>query len=163
MSVSDKEISSVGDSGVVGVSGSGGDDPDDDDDDDKKKKSGVHQDIDDHNSFSGFSRKLGKAKKLVLRPFNRKLSKKLGSHIKAASSSSCFSGKRNGDDVNKSCCFCFTTNPSGESGIGSRSQSIDPNHPTFTYDMVRVLMETSDFYSKECNTHLDSEVSFAED
>ncbi|KAJ6762463.1 UBIQUITIN CARBOXYL-TERMINAL HYDROLASE-LIKE PROTEIN [Salix purpurea] len=41
-----------------------------------------------------------------------------------------------------------------------QSQTSDPNHPDFTFDMLKSLIETNDFYSKECNPHsLDSTTS----
>lgn len=36
-----------------------------------------------------------------------------------------------------------------------QSPTSDPNSPEFTFDMLRDLIEKNDFYSKECNTHLD--------
>lgn len=35
------------------------------------------------------------------------------------------------------------------------STTSDPNSSEFTFDMLRDLIEKNDFYSKECNTHLD--------
>lgn len=164
MSISDKENSSVED-----TSGGVGDDhdhDDEDDDDDEENSGGVHQKRDGdgrrtkergrgYGKFSGFSRNLGKAKKFVLKPLlNKKLSRK--------SSKSSASGKRvEFDGGGKGCFYCFRPNPSGESGIGSHTS--DPYDPTFTYDMLRDFMEKSDFYSKECNTHLDSDLYCAKD
>ncbi|KAF9669785.1 hypothetical protein SADUNF_Sadunf13G0000500 [Salix dunnii] len=57
-------------------------------------------------------------------------------------------------------CFCFKQPPTFESSSTSttlQSQTSDPNHPDFTFDMLKSLIETNDFYSKECNPHsLDS-------
>lgn len=39
----------------------------------------------------------------------------------------------------------------------SQSQARDPNSPDFGYEMLRVLIEKNDFYSKECNPHLDEQ------
>ncbi|KAL8027286.1 hypothetical protein ABFX02_14G085400 [Erythranthe guttata] len=35
------------------------------------------------------------------------------------------------------------------------SPTSDPNSPEFTFGMLRTLIEKNDFYSKECNPHLD--------
>lgn len=43
------------------------------------------------------------------------------------------------------------------SDSGGESQTSDPNSPSFTYEMLRVLIEKNDFYSNECNPHLDVE------
>ncbi|XP_060217148.1 uncharacterized protein LOC132644574 [Lycium barbarum] len=43
------------------------------------------------------------------------------------------------------------------SDSGGESQTSDPNSPNFTNDMLRVFIEKNDFYSKECNPHLDVE------
>ncbi|KAL2231344.1 UNVERIFIED_CONTAM: hypothetical protein Sindi_1728800 [Sesamum indicum] len=60
--------------------------------------------------------------------------------------------KQKGIPVN-SCCLSLrkrrTLSSSGE------SPTSDPNSPTFTFDMLRTLIEKNDFYSKECNTSLD--------
>ncbi|KAJ6344875.1 hypothetical protein OIU77_007134 [Salix suchowensis] len=59
--------------------------------------------------------------------------------------------------------FCFKQPPTLESSSTSttlQSQTSDPNHPDFTFDMLKSLIETNDFYSKECNPHsLDSTTS----
>lgn len=43
------------------------------------------------------------------------------------------------------------------SDSGGESQTSDPNSPNFTYEMLRVFIEKNDFYSSECNPHLDVE------
>ncbi|XP_055816486.1 uncharacterized protein LOC129886005 [Solanum dulcamara] len=43
------------------------------------------------------------------------------------------------------------------SDSGGESQTSDPNSPNFTYEMLRVFIEKNDFYSNECNPHLDVE------
>lgn len=52
------------------------------------------------------------------------------------------------------CCLCLrqpkTLDSSGE------SPTSDPNSSEFTVDMLRALLEKNDFYSKECNPHLDA-------
>ncbi|CAK9155001.1 unnamed protein product [Ilex paraguariensis] len=51
------------------------------------------------------------------------------------------------------CYFCLkqpqTLDSPGE------SQTRDPNNPEFTYEILGPVIEKNDFYSKECNTHLD--------
>ncbi|PON69551.1 hypothetical protein PanWU01x14_086740 [Parasponia andersonii] len=176
MSVSDEEISTVGgsgggdgDGGGGGVSGNGGDDGDDDED----ESGGVRERGDQKPkqrakgyTCNGFSRNFGKAKHLVLRPFTntraqKQVSKK--THIKASSSYCSGAGaapKYSTTSSGKGCCFCFTKSPTGESSMRSQSS---PNDPTFTYDMLKVLIERNGFYSKECNPHLDSQVSCCRD
>ena len=159
MSVSDEEISAVGGSGG-GVSGNGGDDGDDEED----KSCGGVQERDEQKKkkrakgygYNGFSRNFGKAKNLVLHPLTRakrKLSRK--THIKGAAAPNVSSSS------GKGCCFCFTKPLTGESSI--KSQTSDPNDPNFTYDMLKVFIEKNDFSSKECNPHLDSQVSCSRD
>lgn len=41
------------------------------------------------------------------------------------------------------------------SDSGGESQTSDPNSPNFTYEMFRLFIEKNDFYSNECNPHLD--------
>lgn len=38
---------------------------------------------------------------------------------------------------------------------GGESQTSDPNSPNFSREMLRILIEKNDFYSKESNPHLD--------
>lgn len=51
-------------------------------------------------------------------------------------------------------CLCLrqpkTLDSSGE------SPTSDPNSSEFSVDMLRALLEKNDFYSKECNPHLDA-------
>lgn len=159
MSVSNKEISTVGGSGGGGGSGNGGDDEEDEsggvqerDDQRRKKKAKGY-------GCNGFSRNFGKAKNLVLFPFNR-AQKKFSTkpHINSSSSVAAPSVS---SSSGKGCCFCLKKSQSVESSM--RSQSSDPNDPTFTYDMLRVLIERNDFYSKERNPYLDSQVSCCSD
>lgn len=72
--------------------------------------------------------------------------------------------KQTGVNVNPGCwgtiggggwrCSCFnqplTADTSGE------SPTSDPNSSEFAFDMLRALIEKNDFYSKECNPHLDA-------
>lgn len=52
------------------------------------------------------------------------------------------------------CCFCLKPPRTLESP--GESPSSDPNSSEFTFDMLRALIEQNDFYSKECNPHLDA-------
>jgi hypothetical protein len=164
MSVSDKEISNVGGSG------------DDDDQNNSSAGGGLHINtkdvVDDDNGKkqrgsgygfgSGCTRSFTKAKQVVLHPFTKFKRQLLRRKNKRASSSadtnSRISGKRfccvNGG---KGCYFCFKQPQTFESNSGSRTT--DPNDPNFTYDMLKVFIENNDFYSKECNPHLDFDLS----
>lgn len=51
------------------------------------------------------------------------------------------------------CRFCFSRPKVLESP--NESPMSDPNAPNFTYVMLKNLMDKNDFYSKECNPHLD--------
>ncbi|MCE5166548.1 hypothetical protein HAX54_021635 [Datura stramonium] len=53
------------------------------------------------------------------------------------------------------CYLCLKRPPTADSG--GESQTSDPNSPNFTYEMLRVFIEKNDFYSNECNSHLDVE------
>ncbi|KAL8541916.1 hypothetical protein ACS0TY_002967 [Phlomoides rotata] len=59
------------------------------------------------------------------------------------------------------CCFCVkqptTLDSPGE------SPSSDPNSSEFTFDMLRALIEKNEFYSKECNPHLDADDGFVKE
>lgn len=171
MSVVDKEIASVGGSG----GGSVGDDGDDDDDEEGGGSPGRCKCGDEHTKKqrgfrgSGLSRNFGKAKQVVLHPFTRskkqlpRKNKTRASSAPSCSVSSCSfsSGKRFGAGVNgggnKGCYFCFTQPSTPGSPIGS--QTSDPEHPNFTFGMLSAFMEKNDFFSKECNPHLDIDVS----
>jgi len=58
-------------------------------------------------------------------------------------------GRRRGSG----CRFCFLPPKVLESP--NESPTSDPNDPNFTHAMLRTLMDKNDFYSKECNPHLD--------
>ncbi|KAK9920123.1 hypothetical protein M0R45_028684 [Rubus argutus] len=63
-------------------------------------------------------------------------------------------GKRFGaTGGNKGCYFCFTQPLTVESS--AESQTSDPNSPNFTYGKLRSFIEMNDFYSKECNHHVN--------
>ncbi|KAG8363975.1 hypothetical protein BUALT_Bualt19G0079400 [Buddleja alternifolia] len=42
-----------------------------------------------------------------------------------------------------------------EDSSGESPTTSDPNNSEFSFDMLRGLIEKNDFYSKECNPHLD--------
>lgn len=172
MSISDKEISRIGGTGVDNGGGENGDNEDDENcgvyskDDYRKKKIGG-------NGYGGrFSRNLGKAKKMVLRPFTRS-KKQIPTKIQTSASSSSasasaanignFPGKRTRVDTTrvKGCCFCFRQPLTLESSIGSSVRN--PKDPNWTHDKLKVFIEKNDFYSKECNPHLDIDCSHRED
>ncbi|KAM1038516.1 hypothetical protein FF1_033196 [Malus domestica] len=177
MSLVEKEISSV-----VGGSGGGcvvGDDGDDDDEECGGSGSGSgsggshgrcrcsEEKAKKQRGFSagGLSRNFGRAKQVVLHPFGRskrQLPRKARGSASGASSlaSSCafssgkmFGGGGGNGGGNKSCYFCFTQPPTLDSPMGS--QTSDPEHPNFTFGMLRAFVESNEFYSKDCNPHLD--------
>ncbi|PIA65600.1 hypothetical protein AQUCO_00100831v1 [Aquilegia coerulea] len=94
-----------------------------------------------------FGRKLRKVKKVVVSPF-RKIQKK---NTFSSSSSS------QPVVVGKNSCFlsylCFKPSHTLDSTVSSPIS--DPNNPKFSSDLLRVMIESNDFYSKECNTHID--------
>lgn len=51
-------------------------------------------------------------------------------------------------------CFSCLKEP-GTLDSSGESPTSDPNSSEFTFDLLRDLIEKNDFYSKECNTHLD--------
>ncbi|KZV14966.1 hypothetical protein F511_39890 [Dorcoceras hygrometricum] len=51
-------------------------------------------------------------------------------------------------------CFLCLKEPRTLDSAGE-SPTSDPNSREFTFDMLRDLIEKNDFYSNECNTHLD--------
>ncbi|VFQ79877.1 unnamed protein product [Cuscuta campestris] len=52
-----------------------------------------------------------------------------------------------------SCCLCLRFRRPAD--LSSDSQSSDPNSPDFSHELLSSLIEKNDFYSKECNPHLD--------
>jgi hypothetical protein len=52
------------------------------------------------------------------------------------------------------CKFCFLRPNVLETPNGSPSS--DPNDPKFTHSMLKTLIEKNDFFSKECNPHIES-------
>lgn len=121
----------------------------------KKKKNKKKENIPLRESCDGSASSkninFSKPNKVVLFPFikpNRLFHKK--STPAAASNADCFPGNTS------TSCLCFKQPPTLESSSTSttlQSQPSDPNHPDFTFDMLKSLIETNDFYSKECNPH----------
>ncbi|KAK3030379.1 hypothetical protein RJ639_038907 [Escallonia herrerae] len=90
-----------------------------------------------------------KGKRVALFRF-RKVKKRIPRNS-AANSGGCF-GKNVG--------LCFKPSPTVDSAV--ESPASDPNNPEFGFDLLRALIEKNDFYSEECNTHLDlDELKFA--
>lgn len=151
MSVSDKEIFNDGGSG-------GGIHVREDDDDGKKQRE------DEYASGGGCTRDFAKAKQLVLHALSkaekqllRRRNKKTSLSGSAAAANAGTSGKRFGcvGHRGKGCYFCFTQPQTLE----SPPHASDPNDPNFTYEMLKAFIEKNDFYSKECNTHIDFDLT----
>lgn len=53
----------------------------------------------------------------------------------------------------KGCYFCFKQPFTLESS--AESFTSDPNDSSFTYEMLSSFIEKNDFYSKDCNPHLE--------
>ena len=90
---------------------------------------------------------------LVLFPFAKSKKKKKKKQAKTSAKLSSFSSS--GRRVRSACgvCsgFCFTQPRTLESPADSKTS--DPNDATFSYDMLKALIERNHFYSKECNPH----------
>ncbi|XP_041002260.1 uncharacterized protein LOC121247862 [Juglans microcarpa x Juglans regia] len=135
----------------------------DDDDDSGKKQSGERHG--GGRGDGGCTRYFTKAKQVVLRPFtkakkqlHRKMNKRTSSSSCSAVANAENSGKRIGCvGRRKGCYFCSTQPQTLESPTGSCAS--DPNSPNFTYDMLKAFIEKNDFYSKECNPHLDFDLT----
>ncbi|OAY42473.1 uncharacterized protein LOC110622447 [Manihot esculenta] len=152
-----REISEVGvtedhddDENKVGCGSPGGGSVDIDKKNNRKKKKKKER--------SGYGWRDGdfaKAKKVVLLQFTK--TKKYLKHSRTNSnkgpssenaSTTATTGKR-GVIGN---CLCLKKPSTVESP--AESQTSDPNDPNFTFDMLRILIEKNDFYSKECNPHI---------
>lgn len=70
--------------------------------------------------------------------------------------SGCWGGRVGGGGW---CCFCVKQ-PTTLVDSPGESPSSDPNSSEFTFDMLRALIENNDFYSKECNPHLDADDAY---
>lgn len=128
MSVSGKEIAGAGDNAVRNS-----DDEDDRFDKRRRKKK---------RSYLGFAGKFARAKQLWLSSSFPRNSKRRP----------IWSGDE-GLRGDQRCLFCLGRPKALKSPVESRSS--DPDDLTFTHEMVRDLLEKNDFYSKECNPHLD--------
>ncbi|CAI9781710.1 unnamed protein product [Fraxinus pennsylvanica] len=53
-------------------------------------------------------------------------------------------------------CFLSLKKPDTDDS-SSQSPTSDPNSEEFTVDILRALIEKNDFYSEECNPHLDTD------
>ncbi|WCJ26802.1 hypothetical protein M5689_008592 [Euphorbia peplus] len=86
------------------------------------------------------------AKKLLIRCGKKKPTESCGGDANGG-----ISGKSKifGVDI----CCCFKQPSTLESSV--ESVTSDPNDSKFTFEMLRGFIETNDFYSKECNLHLD--------
>lgn len=93
---------------------------------------------------NGFKKSFSRAKKVVLLPFTSKSRKHRKSQRRVRIG--------NGNTGGLLCgCFCLEQPRTLES---PKSNSSDPNDPSFTYDRLKTLIEKNDFFSKECDTHL---------
>lgn len=153
-----EEISNVGGgSDRHGCQGGDGNDDEDDGGDTARNGEGKKK-----NTNSGFGKDVGKAKQVVLQQFS-KAKKQLHNrrHRRALRSSSGSapaiasraSGKTIRGGTGTGCYFCFMRPQVVESPNGSPTS--DPNDSSFTYAMLKTLIEKNDFYSKECNPHID--------
>ena len=155
----ENNISDVGCSGV-------NDDGDDEDDETRNTmaKTQIRDDeFDDDRKMEMGKKGFGKAKQVMFYPFRKAKKQILRRRIKRDSSCSSPSSsvtcsrrtnsldKRGFDgSVNQGCGFCLTKLSISDSKNGSPT---DPNHRKFTNEMLKVLIEKNDFYSKESNPH----------
>ncbi|MED6168539.1 hypothetical protein PIB30_012535 [Stylosanthes scabra] len=168
MSAPADEISNVVNATVVA------DDDDDDDDEEEEEIAAAPIGTKPRRRRRGG---FGKAKEMAMLPFTKAKSqlrrvKSRRALLRSSSSSTSsanasrrggFSGKvtsvRGSDDYysGSKCKFCFSRPrvlESSDEGGGS-SVTSDPNDPKFTNAMLTLLIEKNDFYSKECNPHMD--------
>ncbi|GMJ15618.1 hypothetical protein HRI_005231000 [Hibiscus trionum] len=89
-----------------------------------------------------------KLKRVLLFPFSKFRRKKRRKARTGRHSSSSW-GKR----VVSGGGFCCLRPRTLESA--DESKPSDPNDPTFTYELLRTLIEKNHFYSEECNPHSD--------
>lgn len=140
MSVSDREIAVLGGNVIVDDSNVGGGEKEGEDGKDVGGGVGVSVPReDDRRKHRGCGCappwNLAKVKRVLGASSNRKTSRRRR--------------RRNG----KGCVFCFSRPKTPESPADS--QVSDPEDPTFAHVMLRDLLEKNDFYSGECNPHLD--------
>lgn len=154
MSESDKEISRVG--GTVddddqtvggGAGGDGGGGVHGNDGEEKQGGFGCTQ-----NFRRGVKKvvlfPVGKAKKQLCNRRQRQQSKRV-----SFSDASSNAGEKFGGTSSKVCFFCFMQPQTLDSS--AESIASDPNDSNFSIEMLRSLIEKNDFYSKECNPHLN--------
>lgn len=128
MSGSGKETADAGDNAVRNS-----DDEDDEFGDQRRKKKRI---------YHGFVGKFARAKQVLLDSSSPRKSQRRP-----------ISSRQEGARGNQRCFFCISRPKTLESPVESHTS--DPNDPTFTLEMVRDLLEKNDFYSRECNPHLD--------
>ncbi|XVF31543.1 hypothetical protein REPUB_Repub16aG0154800 [Reevesia pubescens] len=92
-----------------------------------------------------------KVKQVVMFPFAKSKKKKKQTKTSAKLSSFSSSGKRAGSGGGVCSGFCCLQPRTLESPTGFKTS--DPNDPTFTYEMLKALIGSNPFYSKECNPH----------
>ncbi|OIV93340.1 hypothetical protein TanjilG_23276 [Lupinus angustifolius] len=153
MSASDEKISNT----VVN------EDDDDEDEDQNDVVSSIGKNQRTKPRFGVLQRQFSKAKskfrriksKRVLLP-SSSLSENANSNTGSGKNKSMNNRTYDYDDDRRSggCKLCFLRPKVLESFDGSSTTS-DPNNPNFTHPMLRVLIENNDFYSKDCNPHLD--------
>lgn len=85
-------------------------------------------------------RRVRKAKQIVSSPFRK--AKKLYRKKKSSS-----------ETPGKGCYLCFMRPITTDSD--AISQPGDPNTRELTYEFFKSLIEKNDFYSRECNTHIN--------
>lgn len=159
MSVSVKEIFNVGGSGGGVHARDADDDEDHGDEDDDDGNSGKKQRGDGSGSAGGgCARDFRKAKQVILRPFTM-AKKQILRNTRSATANAGTSGKMFGGvgRRGKGCFFCFTQPPTLESP--AQSHASDPNDQNFSYEMLKAFIESNDFYSKDCNPHLDFDLT----
>lgn len=144
MSGSDKKKSSG--------SSSGGNDPEKEIDEPGKEKSCTEEETRQRRGKGVFCLRFNGVKRnlLLLQRRRRRRKKK-----KASLVNSKVSGGYDGGGL--CCCLCIKQPMTLDTSI--ESPTSDPNSKEFTYDMMRVLIEKNEFYSKECNAHLNDKLS----
>ncbi|CAJ2631800.1 unnamed protein product [Trifolium pratense] len=164
---SDEEISS-GDRDGYQRGGSDADDDEDEEDAIRKKKHRRKFDFGKRLLLNQFT----KAKNQIRRVRSKKPLFSSSSSSLSLSTTASFSRNVNvssrgkvmiisgGDDTVTSsrngirCKFCFLRPNVLETPDGSPSS--DPNDPNFTNSMLKTLIEKNDFFSKDCNPHIES-------
>lgn len=150
MSVSTKNRPST----VDGVGGSGGDDVQDDGlgavlGGGRCKETDDSEEEDDHDKDFGKN----KGKRVSCFRFRKVRRMILRRKRKGLSGNSARRRELSGGGGGGGCYLCLKRPLTSDSG--GEAQTSDPNSPNFTYEMLRVFIEKNDFYSSECNPHLD--------